>query len=68
MSQTLVTTIHGLMDVSLLEKLEGFVDNQDEYTTWVEYRIIGQDEIVHRSVHVTKKDISVSAELDIGKI
>ena len=32
----LVNTTKGEMDESLLEKKEGFVDNDDEYTTWVE--------------------------------
>jgi hypothetical protein len=41
------------MDDSLLEKKEGFVDNDDEYTTWVEYWLDG--ELVHRSAHVQLK-------------
>ena len=49
----IVTTTHGDMDDSLLDKKEGFVDNEDEYTTWVEYWLAG--ELVHRSAHVTLK-------------
>ena len=49
----LVTTTKGPMDDSLLEKREGSVDNEDEYTTWVEYWLGG--ELVHRSAHVTLK-------------
>ena len=49
----IVTTTKGDMDDSLLEKKEGLVDNEDEYTTWVEYWLDG--ELVHRSVHVTLK-------------
>jgi len=49
----LVTTTKGEMDESLLEKKEGFVDNDNEYTTWVEYWHEG--ELVHRSVHVSLK-------------
>ena len=49
----LVTTTKGEMDDSLLEKKEGVVDDENEYTTWVEYWL--DDEIVHRSVHVTLK-------------
>ena len=52
---TIITTTKGPMDTSLLEKKEGFVDNENEYTTWVEYRLPGSDEIIHRSVHVTLK-------------
>jgi len=49
----LVTTIHGEMDDSLLVKKDGSVDNDIEYTTWTEYWL--DDELVHRSVHVTLK-------------
>jgi len=51
----LVTTTKGEMDDSLLEKKEGSVDNDDEYTTWVEYWLDG--ELVHRSAHVTLKKV-----------
>lgn len=49
----LVTTTKGEMDESLLEKREGVVDNENEFTTWVEYWLEG--ELVHRSAHVTLK-------------
>jgi hypothetical protein len=49
----LVTTTKGDMDESLLEKREGVVDNENEYTTWVEYWHEGN--LVHRSAHVTLK-------------
>ena len=49
----LVTTTKGDMEESLLEKKTGFVDNDNEYTTWVEYWLEG--ELVHRSVHVQLK-------------
>lgn len=49
----LVTTTKGDMDDSLLEKREGSVDNENEYTTWTEYWLDG--ELVHRSAHVTLK-------------
>jgi hypothetical protein len=54
----LVTTTKGEMDESLLEKLEGSIDNDNESTTWVEYWTCG--EMVHRSVHVTLKKAVVS--------
>jgi hypothetical protein len=41
------------MDDSLLEKKEGSLDNDIEFTTWTEYWL--NDELVHRSVHVTLK-------------
>lgn len=55
----LITTTKGEMDDSLLEKKEGFIDNENEYTTWVEYRLDG--ELVHRSAHVTLKKIPTFA-------
>ena len=49
----LVTTIHGEMDDSLLEKKEGSLDNDNETTSWVEYWLGG--ELVHRSVNMALK-------------
>jgi len=49
----LVNTTKGVMDDSLLLKKEGSIDNENEYTTWVEYYL--DDELVHRSAHVTLK-------------
>ena len=57
----LVTTTKGEMDESLLEKREGNIDNENEYTTWVEYWLEG--ELVHRSAHVQlKKAVTFAAE------
>jgi hypothetical protein len=58
----LVTTTKGEMDDSLLEKKEGVFEDDNEYTTWVEY---WQDaELVHRSVHVTlKKALPIGGEV-----
>lgn len=55
----LITTTKGEMDEALLEKKEGFVDNDNEYTTWIEYWL--DDELVHRSVHVQLKQMPVFA-------
>lgn len=49
----IVTTTKGDMDDSLLEKKEGSIDNDNEYTIWTEYWLEG--ELVHRSVHVQLK-------------
>ena len=58
---TLVTTTKGEMDESLLEKREGNIDNENEYTTWVEYWLAG--ELVHRSAHVQlKKAVGLKVE------
>jgi len=57
----LITTTKGDMDESLLEKKEGSVDNDNEYTTWVEYWLEG--ELVHRSAHVAlKQSVTLAAE------
>lgn len=55
----IVTTTKGDMDDSLLEKREGAVDNENELTTWVEYWL--DEELVHRSVHVTLKKVPTFA-------
>ena len=54
-----VFTTKGNMDVSLLEKREGTIDNDHELTTWVEYWHEG--ELVHRSAHVTLKQMPIFA-------
>jgi hypothetical protein len=59
----IVTTTKGEMDDSLLEKREGSVDNDNEYTEWVEYWLDG--ELVHRSAHVRLKK-PVLTITDIG--
>ncbi len=57
----MITTTKGLIEEALLEKREGVVDNDNEYTTWVEYWYEG--ELVHRSAHVQlKKTLVLSAE------
>lgn len=56
----LITTTHGEMDDSLLERRTGEVDNDNEFTTWVEYWLNG--ELVHRSAHVTLKQAAAFAE------
>jgi len=58
----LVTTIYGEMDESLLEKKEGVFEDDNEYTTWVEYW--KDAELVHRSAHVTlKRALPIGGEL-----
>ena len=48
-----------MMDEALLEKTEGFIDNDNEYTTWTEWRLYGK--IIKRGAHVKLKR-SVLAE------
>ena len=56
----IVTTTKGDMDDSLLEKKEGIIDNDNETTSWVEYWLEG--ELVHRSVDMTLKRMTVTGE------
>jgi hypothetical protein len=49
----IITTTKGEIDESLLEKRTGVVDDDNEFTQWVEYWL--DDELVHRSVHVHLK-------------
>ena len=49
----IIETTKGPMNEEDLEKAEGWIDNDNEFTTWVEYWHEG--ELVHRSAHVTLK-------------
>lgn len=61
----LVNTTKGEMDDSLLEKRTGEIDNDTEYTQWIEYWLEG--ELVHRSVHMVLKKM-VSLEGEVGNL
>lgn len=54
------------MEEAELLKTEGVVDNEREFTRWVEYRIPGQERPVHRSAHVTLK-YSLTLMIDAGE-
>ena len=62
----LITTTKGEMDESLLEKKEGSIDNDNEYTTGVEYWLDG--ELVHRSAHVTLKKMPSFASVEAASL
>jgi hypothetical protein len=57
----MINTTRGPMDEhdrTLLEKRTGTMDNENEYTRWVEFWYIGdgrKPELVHRSAHVHLK-------------
>ena len=59
-----VFTTKGNMDEALLDKKEGVIDNDNEYTTWVEYWHDG--ELVHRSAHVTLKQMPAFAGAEVA--
>ena len=59
----MITTTLGDMDESLLVKTTGEIDNETEFTTWVEYRMPESDEVIHRSVNMhLKKSVFAAAE------
>lgn len=67
----LVTSIYGMLDDSLLDRVDGELDNDNEYTTWTEYRLKADlpehggkaGELVHRGVHVRlKQGVSIFGE------
>jgi len=47
--------VRQMMDDSLLDKTEGCIDNENEYTTWEEWRLKGTDKVVKRGAHVRLK-------------
>lgn len=49
----LITTTKGFMDEGDLRRVDGSLDNDNEYTTWTEY--YDGDELVHRSCQVNLK-------------
>ena len=51
----IIHTIKGDFEETALVKSEGSLDNENETTTWVEYRLPGSDEVIHRSAHVILK-------------
>ena len=64
----MITTIYGDMDESELVKTTGGFEDDNECTTWVEYRKPGSDEIVHRSAHINLKKpmVALGQVGDIG--
>lgn len=53
----MVTTIYGEMDEALLLKKEGVFEDDHERTSWIEYYL--EEELVHRSAHVSLKEGSL---------
>lgn len=49
----MITTTKGLMPEEQLEKREGVIDNDNEFTTWVEYWY--NDELVYKSTQTIQK-------------
>lgn len=62
---TLITTTKGLMEESILRRIDGEIDNDNEHTTWVEF--YDGEELVHRSADVRLKR-SVFSEIAGGYI
>jgi len=51
----MINTTLGEMDEAKLVRTAGVIDNDNERTEWVEYRLPGSDEIIHRSVAMVLK-------------
>jgi hypothetical protein len=51
----MIQTIHGFMDESDLDKRQGVDEDDSAKVSWVEYRLPGGTQIVHRSAHVELK-------------
>lgn len=49
----IINTTIGDMDDALLEKREGIIDNDNEYTTWIQYWFEGK--VVYRSLQTQFK-------------
>jgi hypothetical protein len=49
----MINTTKGIMDETLLRKVTGIIDNENELTNWIEY--YDGEELVHRSAHVQLK-------------
>ena len=63
---TIRTATLGDVPEQLLEKRSGAIDNDHEYTIWVEYWHKG--ELQHRSAHVILKTPSHPATGELGRI
>ena len=61
---SMIETTHGQMNESDLRKVTGAVDDENEYTEWVEYWL--GDELVHRSAHVNLKQGAPTGTLIAG--
>lgn len=55
-----ILTTKGLLDEAVLVKTEGMLDNDNEHTTWQEWRLDG--ELVKRDVQVRLKKPAVFAD------
>lgn len=55
-----ILTTKGLLDEAVLVKTEGMLDNDNEHTTWQEWRLDG--ELVKREVQVRLKKPAVFAD------
>jgi hypothetical protein len=54
------TTEVTQMDETQLLKLEGGFEDDNERTTWVQYHLPATGQLVHRSAHVTLKQVAAA--------
>lgn len=62
-----IYTSLGMVEESLLIKTEGEVNNDNEHTTWQEWRTVG-NELVKREAQVRLKTIPVFGVGEVGSI
>jgi hypothetical protein len=56
----------GVRKLADLDVTFGSVDNENEYTWWIEYRLKGTDKVVSKEVNTTLKRPGVSASGAVG--
>lgn len=57
---------HGIMKLADLDATFGSLDNENEYSWWIEYRLKGADKIVSRQAHTTLKRSPAEAQSEAG--
>ena len=61
---SMIETTRGMLEESTLRKVTGSVEDENEYTEWVEYWL--GDELVHRSAVVNLKQGAPTGTLIAG--
>jgi hypothetical protein len=64
----MVTTLLGPKPVGELERTIGSLDRPNEFTCFIEYRLPGQDDFIHRSVDIKKKRNETAANGQAAKL
>lgn len=62
----MVDGIPGVMKLADLDVTSGCVDNENEYTRWIEYRLRGTDTLVSRGAHTNLKRHPAESKSEAG--